>query len=136
MLFRSTAGPTAAVSGTNVYGTNLDGNFPEFTNDYLRTPTIDLTDAVKATLSFSHWLACDTDQYFHRAVVSALDPADMSEIVELGVYSGQTAGWQEMRIPLGSEVLGRNIILRFRLTTDDFNLAEGWYIDDVLVAPN
>lgn len=131
-----TAGPTAAVSGTNVYGTNLDGNFPEFTNDYLRTPTIDLTDAVKATLSFSHWLACDTDQYFHRAVVSALDPADMSEIIELGVYSGQTAGWQEMRIPLGSEVLGRNIILQFRLTTDDFNLAEGWYIDDVLVAPN
>jgi hypothetical protein len=68
--------------------------------------------------------------------VSALDPADMSVITELAVYSGQTGDWQQVSIPLGSEVLGRSIVLEFRLITDDFNLAEGWYIDDVLVSPN
>ena len=39
-----TTGPGAASSGSNVYGTDLDGNFEANTDAWLQSPVIDLTD--------------------------------------------------------------------------------------------
>ena len=36
--------PGAASSGSNVYGTDLDGNFQANTDAWLQSPVIDLTD--------------------------------------------------------------------------------------------
>ena len=59
--------------------------------------------------------------------------------------AGSTPGWQESRIRIPAAALGRQVILQFSFTSDDFNAVDdatglaftqaGWAIDDVSVIP-
>jgi extracellular elastinolytic metalloproteinase len=49
-------------------------------------------------------------------------------------WTGGTLGtWSQVVVDLGS-YSGQNVILRFRMTSDDGKAVQGWYIDDVRVA--
>ncbi|MGC9037082.1 MAG: LamG-like jellyroll fold domain-containing protein, partial [Verrucomicrobiia bacterium] len=126
-------GPMAAHSGTNVYATGLNSNIQPFSDCYLRSPVIDLTSVTAATLSFYEWRNIDINVWYHNVSVSVLDPATMSVIAEIYLASGATSGWEMQTIKLPDIAVGRQIILEFRLRSDDFNLLEGWYIDDVTI---
>ncbi|MGC8742650.1 MAG: LamG-like jellyroll fold domain-containing protein [Verrucomicrobiia bacterium] len=126
-------GPMAAHSGTNVYATGLNSNIQPFSDCYLRSPIIDLTSVTSATLSFYEWRNIDTSIWYHSVAVNVLDPATMSVIAELYSNAGATSGWEKQTIKLPDTAVGREIMLEFRLRCDDFNLLEGWYIDDVVI---
>jgi hypothetical protein len=128
-------GPGAAFSGTNVYATDLDGNIQPFSDCYLRSPTINLTGVVRATLTFQEWRNVDPDPTFHGTIVNVLDASTLGLITQLSLQAGATAGWQSRTLTLPSQALGRNVVLEFRLYCDNFNLLEGWYVDDVKVLP-
>lgn len=129
-----TTGPGAAFSGENVYATGLAANLGPFTDSFLRSPVIDLTPFTRqATLSFAEWLNID-EVDFHQAVVNILDADSMVPIqIEAYIRGGQTADWEEVSFRLRGDNLGQRIIVEFRVLTDDFNLNEGWFIDDVKV---
>ena len=128
-------GPGAAFSGTNVYATSLTGNVQPFSDTYLRSPAINLTGVPRATLAFQEWRNVDPDPTFHGTIVNVLDAGLLTVITQLSVQAGATAGWQSRTLPLPPQALGKNVILEFRLYCDNFNLLEGWYIDDVKLLP-
>jgi hypothetical protein len=128
-------GPGAAFGGTNVYATDLDGNIQPFSDAYLRSPTINLTGASRATLTFQEWRNVDPDPTFHGTIVNVLDAGTQALITQLSVQAGATAGWQPRTLQLPPLALGKNVMLEFRLYCDNFNLLEGWYIDDVKLSP-
>jgi bacillopeptidase F (M6 metalloprotease family) len=49
-------------------------------------------------------------------------------------WTGGTVGtWSQVVVNLSSYA-GRNVIIRFRMTSDDGTAKSGWYIDDVSIA--
>jgi hypothetical protein len=130
-----TQGPMGAHSGVNVYGTGLGSNYREFTDSFLNSPVIDLRTVTRGTLTFWEWRNTDIDPVFHGTVVNVLDADSMTILEELSRASGPSGGWQLRTIKLGSNSLGKRIILQFTLYSDHQNLREGWFLDDIAIHP-
>ncbi|HIL69676.1 MAG TPA: hypothetical protein EYG38_07490, partial [Verrucomicrobia bacterium] len=131
-----TTGPGQAFSGTNVYATGLSSNFATFADTFLISPVIDLTDFNQASLAFWEFRNMDPpagDLFFHGAEVSVLDADTMGVLQILSTEGGTTNGWEQRTNRLGIDSLGRRIRLQFHFFADDFNLSEGWFIDDVAI---
>jgi hypothetical protein len=67
--------------------------------------------------------------------VNVLDADTLAVLQQLSLAAGATSGYEQRTLPLPPQILGHRVRLEFRLYCDDFNLLEGWYIDDVLVVP-
>ena len=126
----------AASSGSNVYGTDLDGNFEANTDAWLQSPVIDLTDVPIANLTFVEFHQVDTEIDFHNVSVSVLDANSGDLISQVFVQAGATQGWTSRSVRLAGPNAGRPIRLEFRLVTDAIGQGAGFYIDDVVVSPN
>ncbi|MCP5521189.1 MAG: immunoglobulin domain-containing protein [Verrucomicrobiales bacterium] len=139
-----TVGPAAAYSGENVYATGLGTNLQPYAYAWLRTPAIDLTGVSSATLSFAEWLNMDfipgvpADLQYHLVMIWVLD-ADTETLLSLDpIYlnAGNSGGWQMREVRLVGGSVGARIKLEFQVVTDNLNLLEGWYLDDVTVRAN
>ena len=129
-------GPGSAFSGTNAYGTDLDGDFEKFTEAYLRSPEIDLTNVSVANLRFAEFHSVDTEIEFHSVVVNVIDPSDNSIIQEVFSAAGNSGGWTQRTIRLAGPTVGAKVKIEFLLFSDDFNPLPGFYIDDVEIREN
>jgi len=131
------AGPSNAHSGTNVWGTNLGGNYGSAANAALVSPPISLAGLSSVSLSFAHWYRLERN--FDFGILEIAEVASGSTWNELARYtspaSGEPVGWEVPLIDL-TAYAGRNVQLRFRLTSDGSVEYPGWYIDDVIVAGN
>jgi len=129
-------GPAAANSGANCFGTNLAAGYANDADLWLRSPAIDLTAAGGATLNFSHYV--DIEENFDSGQVWLLD-ADAANaelaILEMNIDGNNPAGWEAFSKSLPAAALGKNVVIEFRFSSDNFNdpTQAGWYIDDVLV---
>ena len=129
-------GPGSAFSGNNAYGTDLDGEFEPFTEAFLRTPEIDLTNVSVANLRFAEFHSVDTEIDFHSVVVNVIDPVSNAIIQEVFRAAGATAAWTQRTIRLSGPSVGAKVKIEFILFTDDFNPLPGFYIDDVEIREN
>jgi bacillopeptidase F len=137
-----TKGPGAAHSGANCWATGLSAPYENNTMQWLRSPAINLTSATAATLEF--WEFRDVEPLFGGnpvdwvtvSIKSAADP-DGAALVQLAQNVGSQTQWTKRSFALPSEALGKNIIVEFMLTSDDFQptLQAGWLIDDVTILP-
>lgn len=129
-------GPGAAFSGSNCYGTDLDGDFEPYTDAYLRSPEIDLSRVSVATLSFVEFHSVDIEEDYHSVSVSIID-ADSNEVLqEVFRESGAVNGWTQRSIRLAGPSVGAKIKIEFLLETDEFEPLPGFYIDDVSIQEN
>lgn len=128
-------GPGSAFAGTGALATDLDGNFVEFTDAYIRTPTINLEGVSSATLSFQEWFSVDDSVDFHQIIVNVVEPGapDGDVITELSRNAGTSSDWTPRSLRLSGDATGQNIQIEFRLVTDDFSLLPGWYIDNLSI---
>lgn len=127
-------GPSSAHSPDNCFATNIGGGYTDDALVWLRSPAIDLTDAVGGTLRFFHFK--DIENNFDLGTINVLDAADDSLIAELQTdIDDFTTDWEEVTRTLPAEAMGKNIKIEFRFEADDFNQQPqaGWYIDDVEV---
>ncbi len=127
-------GPTAANGGTNCFGTNLAENTSLNCEIWLRSPPIDLTAAVGATLNFSQFRDIETG--FDFGNVNVLDADDDSQLAPIPPsHDGQSGDWEDISKSLPVAALGKTIRIEFRLVADDLDVGAfaGWYIDDVEV---
>ena len=131
-----TVGPNGAVSGSNAFATDLDGNFEPNTDAWLLSPVIDLTEVTIANLSFSEFHAVDVEIDFHNVSVNILDGDSGDLIQQVFLQAGSTADWTQRNIRLAGPNAGRKIRIEFRLVTDTVEQNFGFYIDDVVVIPN
>ena len=133
----SNVGPVAAHSGTNCFATNIDDGYTINTVVWLRSPSIDLSNAGGATLNFYQFVDIEFpagQQFFDWGTVSVLDANDNSVlgVVQTNI-TGAFADWEKFSKKLPEAALGNTIKLEFRFISDDFDPIQlaGWYIDDV-----
>jgi len=130
----------APESGVRVAATNLDSAISASSDDWLRSPVINLSDVSAASLVFREALNIDgfhnseTGGPYHNATVRVVD-VNGGLIVVLGSYSGNSNGWRAASFPLPPEVLGQSVRVEFHIETDHLVSSDqfGWVIDDVAI---
>jgi hypothetical protein len=135
-----TSGPGSAHTGVNVLATKLAGDYDIDQEVGYRSPVIDLTERQSATLQFFHWYEFEPafeGQYVDWGEVNLLDattgqnllPNDASALRFVGAFRN----WRRTIYNLPAEALGKRIRIEFKLISDDWQPAPGWYLDDVRI---
>jgi hypothetical protein len=125
------AGLTAASSGTQAWGTNLDGNYGPGAIARLRSPVIDVTSVKNPELSFNYFIdsIIEAEGGQVRFTNEAGDDLGSSEI-----FFGTTQSWTPFLLEFPESALDQKVIIEFAFLTDgDDAVGAGWYIDDVLI---
>jgi len=120
-----TSGPEEAVSGENVYATNLSGLYNNSENSTLVMPPIDLPEG-ESYLQFSQWYNFENNWDYGHVFISE----DMEDWEQLVQYTNVSDGWIDTELDL-SEYSGERVYIGFNITTDSIVGRDGWYIDDV-----
>ena len=128
-------GLAVAASGTQAWGTDLDGNYTsEFNLTRLRSPVIDASVKTAPKLSFNYFI--DSTIEVEGGQLRFLDEDGEILFQQEGedILSGQVVGWTPFSIRFPSAARGVKVIIEFAfLTDDDGDVGAGWYIDDVKV---
>lgn len=129
-------GPRGAVSGSQVWATNLSSGYAGNTNHLLVSPVIDLSTAEQATLYFQHWYDIgDADRMFVE--ISKDAGATWDRLTEYPKVPSDSMHprrfWYLNEVGLGPEYIGHEVQIRFRLQSGNASYSAGWYIDDVEV---
>ncbi|MGR6543666.1 S8 family serine peptidase [Paenibacillus tundrae] len=121
-------GPASAVSAPNVWATDLDSTYENGSNYALVSPVVDLTELPEATLTFNHWYEIEGGYDYGYVEATTDGGATWSE---LGKFSHNTIGkqWTPVFYDLHA-FTGHEAQFRFRLTSDNSVVKQGWYIDD------
>ena len=130
------ADPTAAYSGTNVYGNDLsgDGDYPNsISNYYLTTTPFSLANlSAPITLSFYRWLNIESSSYDH-ARVDVWNGSSWDIIWQHAAATTLTSTWTKVQYDLSAYAGHSNVQIRWTLDTDYSVVYGGWNIDDIKV---
>jgi hypothetical protein len=141
-----TSGPGSACSGTKVWATNIDGNYPNDAQDFLHTIFVDLTGTIAPRLSFYHYYNMEYGWDGGIVQVSTDDGLTFQTIEPKEGYSafvGETPAFTGLSTPDSTykmetfylaPFVGDTIMIRFQFASDGSITKPGWYIDDVAVA--
>jgi hypothetical protein len=126
---------TSAHSGTNAWGSNLDGQaFNLFESSFLYSPVIDLSGFSSATLTF--WHCFDFSSMFEvgQLGISTSSSTPPLSVPTLTNFSGQVAlDWEQATVDLTAFV-GQTIqIVWYYQGVDIDTPPNGWLVDDVSI---
>ncbi len=125
-----TSGPYNGHNSTDCAATNLSGDYPNYADDWLISPSISLPalthPSSRLTLNFWEWFEIESG-YDHGKVKVSTDGG--TTWTELDDRSG-SSDWRETLIDLSSYA-GQTIKLGFYFTSDYSVRYAGWYVDDV-----
>lgn len=152
----SNGAPPYAHSGRWVYGTSLDGSYPNDASMELYSPIFSLTLPSTSSvypnnensyfLMFHEWVdLADSNDFIRVDVVRPETPADVAtrvsglnrpdiNLIPNRNNAANTGGsWRRTIVPL--DILGNqsNLYIRFTLQSDGARQAGGWYIDDIAI---
>jgi type IX secretion system substrate protein/immune inhibitor InhA-like protein/carboxypeptidase family protein len=133
-----------AYSGSNAWGTVIDGDYPSSAAFQLVTPEINIpTD--DAVLTFWHWLDVESSWDGGNVKISTDAGASWALITPVGGYPGTAVGlggeacyngytqtWSLATFELGA-YQGEDVLINFNFGSDSSINYHGWYIDDVFV---
>jgi hypothetical protein len=135
-----TSGPGSAHTGVNVLATKLAGDYDVDQEVGYRSPVIDLTGRQSATLQFFHWYGFEPafeGQYMDWGEVNLLDATTGQNLLPNNAsalrFVGAFRNWRRTIYNLPAEALGKRIRIEFKLISDDWEPAPGWYLDDVRI---
>lgn len=125
--------PTSGYTGRNVYGYNLNGDYPAgLTGDHLTTTAIDCTDKQSVSLAFWRWLGVEQSQYDQASISVSTDGATWNQIwTNAGQIADTAWVYQEFDISTWADDQP-TVYLRWTMGPSD-SLWQfcGWNIDDV-----
>lgn len=125
--------PADCASGTNCWGTNLDGNYSASANTVLTSPVIDLSGETGTLLAFwSQAWHIESSSWDHGYAEVSIDGGPWQVMWE-HVGSTVQVGWTDFSYDV-SAAAGSDVQFRFRLTSDTSVQYNGYYIDDVAIA--
>jgi hypothetical protein len=119
-------------------GINLQDKYGIGSRTWLRTPVIDLSAAIAASLTMRQWVDVDPFENLDHGTIRVVEPGTFAElgVVETHINGLHAApDWLEFSAELPPAALGRSVIIAFGFVSDDDDLFDeaGWYIDDVTV---
>lgn len=125
----ATIGPSGAHSGIACWGTDLNGNYPDLADFWLKTPPIDMRNFSSARVTFWQWFEFEPGYDYGYVEVQT---ENSNTWHQLAFYTGYQSLWNNVTLGLDYFV-GNVVYLRFHVITDAFINYPGWYIDDVKV---
>jgi hypothetical protein len=123
-------GPAAAATGANVFGTNLDGLYPNSATFTLLTTPYDLTGLTGTVLKMQRWLS--SEQGFDYATVEASADGGATWSL-LWTGTARDRAWRPVALDASAVDGAPAARFRFRFVSDALDADAGWYLDDVAV---
>ena len=139
-LGKPTNGPGEAHSPTRAYGTGLAKDYGDYTDVYLVSPVIDLTDLDNARVEF--WSYRDCEPAFEGELTDTCqvwildEDGEYLNDVPIWIRGGEAKQWRLEKGKIPAEALGQKIRLIFIFSSDggqDNGPQAGWFIDDVAI---
>ena len=124
---------TSAHSGTNAWGSDLDGQqIPLFADSFLLSPVIDLSGLSQATLTFWDCFDFSSGLEEGQVLISTNSAAALSSLPVLADFSGLAAtAWQEETLDL-TPYVGQTIQVVWQYAGASMGSPTyGWLVDDV-----
>jgi hypothetical protein len=124
-------GPAAAYTGTNVYGTNLDGNYSDSAAYTLTAGPYDLSTLRNAELRFARWFRSETGFDIARVEIETAGSNGWQLVWE---GFGRDATWIPVRYDIAALADGESeVYVRFSFSSDSGSTAAGFYLDDLVI---
>ncbi|MEE4272621.1 MAG: hypothetical protein V2I67_13155, partial [Thermoanaerobaculales bacterium] len=123
----------AAFSGSHAWSDSPGGLYGDEISSQALTLVgpIDLTSASAPVLSFVHtWEFLSGDS--GHVEISTDGGSSWTDLQAF--TNGNSNGWLRERFELDTYTSSNNVFVRFRITTDSANTADGWHVDDISVA--
>ncbi len=125
--------PTSGHTGSNVYGYNLQGDYPNYMPEYHLTSTaIDCTELYNVHLKFWRWLGVEQAIYDHAYVRVSNNGTNWTTVWQ---NTGEVADydWVQMDVDISDVAADQpTVYLRWTMGTTDVGWRYcGWNIDDV-----
>jgi hypothetical protein len=128
--------PTAGFTGLNVFGYNLNGNYPNSLTPerYLTSAPIDCSNLNGVTLRFQRWLGIEPSSFDRAAIQISTDGQAWSDVwVHSGPALNPNGQWTQVSYDISQWADGKpSVRLRWvQGQTDTSVVYCGWNIDDV-----
>jgi hypothetical protein len=125
--------PTSGYTGPNVYGFNLNGDYPNNMPEYhLTSAPIDCSELSDVHLTFWRWLGVEQPTYDHAYVRVSTNGANWTTVWE-NPFEIADDEWVEVDLDISAYADGEpTVYLRWTMGTTDTGWQYcGWNIDDV-----
>ncbi len=120
-----------AHSGSNIWATNLDGNYNDNEDSYLESPDIDLSVTEGEAPRLSWWQALWTS-WPDSADVQVSNDGGQTWNTIYGPVSGEVdRNWAQQNVLLDTSFAVFNFRVRFHLYSDYYDTHPGWHLDDL-----
>ena len=126
--------PAAGYTGSNVYGYNLAGKYPNaMPVHYLTTTALDCSNLMHTTLRFRRWLGVERSPYDWASIQVSSDGAAWTTIWQNGTTTINEQAWSLQSYDISALADGRpTVYVRWGMGPSDGGLSyHGWNIDDV-----
>jgi murein tripeptide amidase MpaA len=121
--------------GTNVYGYNLSGDYPDnmATPMYLTTTPIDCSGLVGTQLRFQRWLGIESSQWDHATIEVSNNGSTWTTVWNFSGATLNETAWSLQTYDIGTVADGQSSVqIRWGMgPTDTSVVYHGWNIDDV-----
>jgi len=127
--------PTSGKTGSNVYGYNLSGGYPNdmATVQYLTTPPIDCSQMTGTRLKFWRWLGVESSTYDHASIQASHNGTTWTTVWDHSGPAINDGSWVLMSFDISSIADGQSAVrIRWGMGPTDYSFTYcGWNIDDV-----
>lgn len=131
--------PNGGYSGTNVYGYNLSGDYPnQLPATYLTTPAINCSDVYSVQLSFQRWLGVESNSNYDEATVEVSNDGTNWQVIWRATATGDAVSDDSWRLQIFDISAAADdqptVYVRWGMGPTDYGLTyPGWNIDDIQI---
>lgn len=129
--------PTSGYTGTNVYGYNLNGAYPNnmWSTRYLTTTAINCVGYDSVSLEFMNWLGVERSSYDHASLQVSNNGSTWTTLWSNPDTSRDGGSWSSECYDISSVAANQaTVYIRWGMGTTDSSWTYcGWNIDDVLI---
>ena len=127
--------PSSGHTGTNVYGYNLNGQYPDnMPREYLTTGSLDFTGVTGTTFEFRRWLGMESSTYDKAAIEISVNGGPWSVLWQHSSGSFTDPNWTLQSFDISALADNQpDVRVRWVMGTTDVSVTYcGWNIDDVV----
>jgi hypothetical protein len=127
--------PTSGATGSNVYGYNLSGDYPNnMPIQYLTTTPIDCTGHDHLRLKFKRWLGIEGYGWDRAFIEASHNGTDWTLIWEHGGDATCDGKWVPVQYDISAVADNQpTVFIRWGISSDQSITYPGWNIDDVKI---
>lgn len=127
--------PSSGFTGANVYGFNLDGDYPNNMANtlYVTTTALDLTDVTDVTLQFRRWLGIEASVFDKANIQVSNDGSIWTTIWQHNGPTINETSWSFQEIDISAVADDQaTVFIRWGMGPTDGSVTfQGWNLDDI-----